>query len=432
MIDKSSVWWLRSPNVNNANNVYNVSASGTQNNNNANNTYGVSLDYINEFIENSLESKHQSNAETKQKCKESLTLPHINKAANRNRRREHRNYYDVLTISSDIFSFENIVKAIKSCAKGVSWKNSVMKWKIDTINLAQSLYKKLHNGTYHLSSYMTFKIFYPKQRVIKSLLFADRVVQRVMCFSGLYHDLTRSNIYDNGACQVHKGTTFAIDRMKVLLMKYYKKHGNHGWVLKLDIHKFFESIPHDKLKEMVHKKVKDKMIGQMVCDIIDSFDGDRGIGLGSQTSQLLAISFLSDFDHFLKQKCHIKYYIRYSDDMILIHPDKNYLKTIKTIARQKLNQLGLELNPKSNISKLEHGFEFLKFRYILKDTGKVIIMPVKRKFAQMKRKIKKMIKKDVDNLEIIQSFISWASFLLQGNVRQRIYKIQQFINENIK
>lgn len=63
----------------------------------------------------------------------------------------------------------------------------------------------------------------------------------------------------------------------------------------------------------------------MVCRVIDSFEGDRGLGLGSQISQIMELLVLNDLDHFIKEKLHIKYYIRYMDDFILIHPDRGYL-----------------------------------------------------------------------------------------------------------
>ena len=425
-------WWLRSPNVNNANNVYYVTAAGSVTNNNANNTNGVSLDYSNEFFY-SEESKCSNSTETSKKNRESQSLPRIKKAAKSSRRRRHRNIYDVPTTSSDIFTIQNLLRAINECAKSVGWKNSVMKWKLNPLTLARKLHKKLHDGTYKLSPYMQFEIFYPKHRIIKSLIFEDRVVQRVMCFSGLYYYLTKGNIYDNGACQVNKGTSFALDRFKVMMRKYYFKHGNQGWVLRLDIHKFFDSIPHDQLKQMVYRKVKDSLMAKMVCDIIDSFGKEnKGLGLGSQISQLLAISYLSDFDHYIKEQLKIKYYVRYSDDIVLIHEDKKYLQKVWKRLIVMLTDLGLELNPKSTLLPLSQGVDFLKFKQKITDTGKILVIPKKQKFSHMKRKIRKMSNKNVNKLDIIASFVSWASFVMMGNVCSKIYKTKNFLKGFLK
>ena len=87
----------------------------------------------------------------------------------------------------------------------------------------------------------------------------------------------------------------------------------------------------------------------MVCRIIDSFPDEVGLGLGSQISQIMELLVLNGLDHFIKERLHIKYYIRYMDDFILIHPDKNYLKYCLTEINKKIIELGLELNKKTTI-----------------------------------------------------------------------------------
>ena len=169
----------------------------------------------------------------------------------------------------------------------------------------------------------------------------------------------------------------------------------------------------------------------MVCNIIDSF-GEKGVGLGSQISQLLAISYLSALDHKIKEKLHIRHYIRYSDDMVLIHPDKQYLQTVRKEIKIALNELGLEFNPKSSLHKLEQGINFLKFKFILTNSGKVHVAPLKDKYMREKQKIRHMINKNVSISEIFKSFISWASFLMQGNVSSQIHKIHQSLINSLK
>ena len=102
----------------------------------------------------------------------------------------------------------------------------------------------------------------------------------------------------------------------------YKKY----YILKCDISKFFSSINHDILKEKILKRIKDKDAIKIVFDIIDSYS--PGLGIGSMTSQVLAIFYLNDLDHFIKETLKIKYYVRYQDDFLLFHPSKEYLKYI--------------------------------------------------------------------------------------------------------
>lgn len=417
--------WLRSPNTNNANNVYNVTASGASNNNNANNTNGVSLDRMMESFSGESKRRVIAPAETPKKCKEPQTLPRVHRGANRDRRRRRRES-DVPAASSDIFSFASLFRAVRECARGVSWKNSVMKWKLDTAKLCKKLYDELHNGKYRLSPYVTFEVVSPKRRTIRSLLFRDRVVQRVMCFSGVYRDLTRANIYDNGACQQNRGTLFALDRLRVLLGRYYRKNGRNGWVLRLDIRKFFDSIPHDRLCAMVRRKVSDPVFAEMICDIVGTFgENGRGIGLGSQISQLLAISYLSGLDHRIKEKMKIKCYVRYSDDMVLVHPDPEHLMRCFREIRGMLAELGLELNQKSTIHPLRQGIIFLKFRYIVTETGKVVCKPTRPMIVRARRRLMRMVHKGVSREEIWTSFNSWAAFAMQGSAYGQVIKLKK-------
>ena len=86
---------------------------------------------------------------------------------------------------------------------------------------------------------------------------------------------------------------------------------------------FFASIDHDKLKEKLKKLDLEPIVFDLLCTYIDSTDG---LPLGYQTSQLFALLFLDEFDHFVKEKLRIRWYGRYMDDFFLIHPDKDYLQ----------------------------------------------------------------------------------------------------------
>ena len=116
--------------------------------------------------------------------------------------------------------------------------------------------------------------------------------------------------------------------MTAHLRRYYIAHGCDGWVLKCDIRHYFQSIRHDVAKAAIRKRVTDTQIAERACEIVDSF-GEIGLGLGSQVSQLVALAVLDDLDHFIKERLRIKHYIRYMDDFILVHEDKEYLRQCK-------------------------------------------------------------------------------------------------------
>jgi hypothetical protein len=179
--------------------------------------------------------------------------------------------------------------------------------------------------------------------------------------------------------------------MKTHLQKYYRKYGTDGWVLKCDIHHYFAETSHNVAKAAVRKRVEDDNVYKYVCQIIDSFGGDKGIGLGSKVSQLVQLAVLDDLDHYVKEKLHIKHYIRYMDDFILIHPDKSHLKHCLTVIKDSLSKIGLTLNAKTQMFHVKQGVHWLKWRYIITTTGKVIMTPDRNKITRERRRYRKLL-----------------------------------------
>ena len=129
------------------------------------------------------------------------------------------------------------------------------------------------------------------------------------------------------------------------------------YILKCDISKYFASINHDILKKKLSKRIKDKEALKIVFDVIDS--DDNGLSIGNMTSQSLAIFYLNDLDHFIKEQLKIKYYVRYQDDFLLFHNSKEYLKQCFIKISEFLKNEDLSLNPKSRIYKSTNNFIFL-------------------------------------------------------------------------
>ena len=343
----------------------------------------------------------------------------------------HGIFFNLVTMKTS-FTFDSLKQAAHECAKGVRWKTSVASW-VHPRNLATNclqLLDELETGDYRLSPYSVFHITSPKPRVIRAPKFRDRVVQRAACNLGLYHDLTRDNIYDNGACQKGKGTTFTMDRLTCHLQRFWRKHKTDGWVLRLDIRKFFDSIPHDRLKQMVMDKVTNPEFAWLACEVIDSFD-DPGIGLGSQLSQLLAISYLSDMDHFIKEQLGIKHDIRYSDDGFLAHESQDKLQVAWVEIEDYLKEeKGLKLNhEKCSLHPLSHGVCFMKFCFRLTSTGKVIRTLDGSNVSHARRRLRRLDALRASGKrrpsEVWASFNSWRAHALQGNSYHTIRSIEE-------
>ena len=245
--------------------------------------------------------------------------------------------------------------------------------------------------------------------------------------------MTRSFIHDNCACQRGKGVDFALDRMNAHLQRYYRKHGNSGWVLRCDIRHYFPETPHEVAKEAIRKRVKDPQCCLAAEEIVDSFGGNKGIGLGSQVSQLVELAVLDPIDHYIKERLRIKHYVRYMDDFILIHEDRTVLENAKKVITEKVNALGLEMNRKTQISPLKNGIRFLKWRFILTDSGRVIRRISRQSVVKERRKLKKLACKirrgEIPEEYLWTSFQSWRANARRGNAGRQIYEMEKLYNQ---
>lgn len=324
----------------------------------------------------------------------------------------------------DYLSFNNMYKGLKKSCRNVRWKTSVTSFEINAIKNTRKALDELESESYKISNYKTFTIYEPKKRIIKATKIRDRQIQRCLCDNYIYENLTKSFIYDNCACQIGKGTDFALNRMKTHLSKYYRRYRTtEGWYLKCDIHHFFESIDHGVAKKFIRKYIKDDFIYNEICKIIDSF-GECGIGLGSQVSQLIALTYLNELDHIIKEKYKIKYYIRYMDDFILIDNNKEKLKECKHFIEEYLSSLNLSLNKKTTLQKLKFGIKFLNWKFSLTNSGKVIMTQNAQKIREKKQKLKYMHDLNLGNETASKTLESMITHLSKGNCNKYIYELK--------
>lgn len=330
-----------------------------------------------------------------------------------------------------VFTFDNLYHSYKQCCKGVGWKSSTHKYRTNALLNVNSTYKALQLGAFTTKGFYEFDIIERgKPRHIQSVHISERVVQRCLCDYCLVPVVRRSFIYDNGACIKYKGIDFAMNRVNRHLEKYYRQYGNEGYALVFDFSKYFANIDHDKIKEILRNKIPDDRICGLLEMLIDDF-GDKGLGLGSQISQSCALALPNKLDHYIKEQLGIKYYVRYMDDGVLIHRDKNHLQYCLAKIKEICSELGIVLNEKkTQIVKLSRGIKFLKTRFILTKTGKIIRKPYKKNIVQMRKKLK-TFRRWVDEgrmtiIDVRTSVQSWKGHQLKFNsywARQSIWKL---------
>jgi RNA-directed DNA polymerase len=334
-----------------------------------------------------------------------------------------------------VCEFGSLYRAMYHCRKNVMWKDSVAGYVKNGLANCYRLSNQLADGSYKIDKYSVFTIYEPKQREIVSTRFKDRVFQRSLCDNYLYATITHSFIYDNCACQVGKGTDFARNRLACHMQRFYREHGLDGYVLKCDLKDYFGSTPHHVAKAAIRKQVDNDWAFGHVCKIIDSFnqgpDPNVGMGLGSQITQLTQLAVLNEMDHQIKERLRIKQYIRYMDDFVLIHPDKEYLKHCKGEIEAAVTALGLKLSAKkTQVFPLKQGIDFLGFKFHLTSTGKVIRRLSRENVAHEKRKLRRM-RRLVEEGKLTKEHVnacytSWKAHAKKGDTYNLLKHMDKF------
>jgi hypothetical protein len=220
----------------------------------------------------------------------------------------------------------------------------------------ETVAERLRQGLGPVGRFTEFTIHDPKERLICAPCFEDRVLHHaVLNVCGPI--LERYQIYDSYACRLGKGQFAAIERACS-----YARH--HDWFLKLDVRKYFESIPRAILWERLTRFFREEAVLELWWQLIDSWRPGqvRGMPIGALTSQHLANFYLAELDHEAKEVWGVRGYVRYMDDSAWWFPSAAAAREIRERAREFLRErLELELKPAfSNRVKL--GMDFLGYR----------------------------------------------------------------------
>ncbi len=330
-----------------------------------------------------------------------------------------------------VIGFDALYSSMFKTKRGVLWKDSVAAFYHRGVERTDRLSEELHRGTYKASPPKHFMVTSPKPREIASIAYRDRVYQRSLNDNVIYPVMTKGFIYDNWACQTGKGTDPARMRLKQFLRKFYLKHGLEGYVSQFDIHGYYPNMLHSVAEENFRRKLPDWAFRRAVSIMKDQYDGDIGYNPGSQLIQIEGISLLNDLDHFIKEKLKVKYYIRYMDDLIMIHHDHSFLERCQQAVKDELAKLGFEVNPKkTRIYDLREGIVFLGFRFWLNETGKVVLTPDPDKIKTGRKKYRRLVEKSKRGLvpkeNVDMSFTTWINHLSKGSSKQLIRRLTEY------
>ena len=333
----------------------------------------------------------------------------------------------------DFTSLQSLEAAFHGATKGKRYRTYSAYFNYHRLEVLLDLQDELRSSSYSPRPHRHFTVNDPKKRLIDAPHFRDRIVHHAVCaiLKKVYEPCF---IYDSFACRQGKGSHAALRRLQHLVRWQTDKP---LYVLHLDISKYYASVNHDVLKQLLRKKLSDPLLLQALDTIIDCYHsgtehnhlfapdapyhtkGPRGIPIGNLTSQVFGNIYLHEVDIFIKRTLKVKRYIRSMDDLILICDDKQQLRDWQQQITDFLyDELCLTIHPrKTRLYPARVGVSFVgyvtwphKIR-VRSSTVKLI----KRRWKQL---LKQYRQGTVSKHELAEVFYAWVAHMKHASPRQ--------------
>jgi len=288
---------------------------------------------------------------------------------------------------------ENILQAHLHARRGKRNRTEVIKVENDLEHHVQLLKWMLETETYKVSEYTMFK----KQdkgktrEIYKLPYFPDRIIQwAILQVISKYFD--KHFILDTYSSIKGRGIHFGVQRVKQGL----KDVENTTYCLKMDVKKYYPMIDKGILKEKLFRRFKDEKLLRLLFKIIDS--NEKGVPIGNYLSQYFANYYLSEYDHWLKERHREKHYYRYMDDVCILHKSKNRLHYLREETEWYWkNKLNLTLKTNWQVFPvMKRGIDFLGYKFFHSHT-------------KLRKSIKETMKKKVSERNSA-SYFGWLNW----------------------
>lgn len=334
----------------------------------------------------------------------------------------------------EVFSVEHLLACGLKCLRGTRWKSSAQMFELNLLQWACTLHRDLMDGKYRSKGFTNFTICERgKIRHISSVHISERCVQKCLATYVLKPLIIPRLIYDNAATIEDRGTEFAINRLREHLRHHLARHGHEGGILTLDYHNYFGSISHDRLLDKLKPLVEDERIFNLIKYFIDCFPEDYGLGLGSEVSQMCAVFYPNEIDHYFKDKLQIHGYARYMDDSYIISDSLEELRRYRQVFIEQSRAHGLEINEKmTQITPFHKGsFVYLKKRIFITPENKIVMRLASKNITQRRRGIKKQHKLlcngAITSEAMKHSFVSWQGFASKYNSHTSVQHLEELL-----
>ena len=348
-------------------------------------------------------------------------------------------------------SVNNILEVFeKDLYKGCKNKKKLYVFERNKVRNINYIYNVLVSGNYKMNTYNIFLIKHPKYRIVMSLKMNDKIINHYITKHCLIPKLSKYLDDRNIATRKNMGTDYGVK----LIKKYIElnKKYNEFYILKIDISKFFYNIDHNILKSMLYDldEIEYKLISTIIDSTNSSYINERinslknqellytnrvsevkdipnykegkGLPIGNLSSQTLGIFYTHKLDHYIGHNLGIKYFVKYMDDYVLIHHNKEYLKYVLGVIEEKLmREYKLNINKKkTRIYSIMEGFEFLGYRFKV-ENNKTIISVNNKTYNSIKKRIR-YVNKNNNYLFLFSSLNNYYnSFKYCNNSKIRRY-----------
>ena len=304
-----------------------------------------------------------------------------------------------------IYSMDNLKLADEKASKGKSRQYGVMMHNKNADYNLQQLQAMMINKTYKTSPYSVFQVYEPKVRDVYRLpYFPDRITHHAI-MNILEPMFTSIFTADTYSCIKGKGIHAAARSLRKALCD----ESGTTYCLKLDIKKFYPSVDHAILKQLIRRKIKDQDLLWLLDEIIDSA---IGLPIGNYLSQYFANFYLTYFDHWLKEVKGVKYYFRYADDIVILADNKPYLHTILAEITDYFSD-NLKLAVKGNYQVFpvqSRSIDFVGYRFY--HTHTLLRKSIKKSFARMMA--------NRPNMRSVVSYYGWAKHCNSKNLLKKL------------
>jgi len=334
----------------------------------------------------------------------------------------HRLYEKLIII-------ENIIAGYEEFRVGKKKKKDVLAFERNREDNLFTLYQELKNKTYLPGTYSKFYVKDPKLRLIHKATVVDRIVHHIV--SNELEKIFEPTFYAHSySCRKGRGTHRGVLAFQKIALRASKNNTRVCWVVKCDVKKFFASVNHKILLNILRTKIKDEEFMDLMQKIVTGFYSDRttdlnnkrGIPIGNLTSQFFSNIYLNELDQYVKHIHKVEYYLRYADDFVMLSTSREYLEKMVAEVQTFLKEtLDIELHPDKIIyRKFASGVDFLGYiifpRYILPRTK-----TKRRLLKKIRQKVREYKEKKITYERLNQTIQSYLGFLGHANT----YKFRQ-------